>query len=81
MSDAVELRRKAALCRRAAHIPTAGGGRADRILLTLAAHLDREATSVEEKTRVTADFRPDGSAGHDPVTRRRRAMKSEPELR
>jgi hypothetical protein len=37
-----ELRRKAALCRRAASISTSGSGRTDRILLALAEQLERE---------------------------------------
>ena len=45
---AEELRRKAALCRRAAQIATEGGTRADRILLQLAERLDRQATELEE---------------------------------
>jgi hypothetical protein len=47
MSDAVELRRKAALYRRIARIPTSGGGSADRVLLQLADRLDDEAATAE----------------------------------
>jgi len=42
-----ELRRKAALCRRAAAVPTSGSGNADRILETLAERLEREAALLE----------------------------------
>ena len=47
MADAVELRRKAALYRRIARIPTSGGGPADRVLLHLADRLDEEAAAAE----------------------------------
>ena len=42
-----ELRRKAALCRRAAAVPTSGSGNADRILVTLAERLERDAVLLE----------------------------------
>ena len=42
-----EFRRKAALCRRAASIPTSGSGNADRILLALAEQLERDAALRE----------------------------------
>jgi len=44
-----ELRRKAALCRRAASISTSGSGRTDRILLALAERLEREAALRERQ--------------------------------
>lgn len=44
-----EFRRKAALCRRAASIPTSGAGNADRILLALAEQLERDATLRERQ--------------------------------
>jgi hypothetical protein len=47
VSDARELRRKAALCRRAAGIRTEGGSRTDRRLLELAEELEREADALE----------------------------------
>jgi hypothetical protein len=40
---AARLRRKAKMCRRAAAIPTQGGHNADKVLLTLADELEREA--------------------------------------
>ena len=43
MSDAAELRKKAALFRRIASIPTSGGSPAERVLLLLADRLDDEA--------------------------------------
>ena len=46
-----ELRRKAALCRRAASIPTSGSGNAERILLTLAEQLERDAVLREHELR------------------------------
>jgi hypothetical protein len=44
-----ELRRKAALCRRAAIVPTSGSGEADRILLALAEQLEHEAAIRERQ--------------------------------
>jgi hypothetical protein len=44
-----EFRRKAALCRRAASIPTSGSGNADRILLALAEQLERDAALHERQ--------------------------------
>lgn len=46
-SEAVELNRKADLCRRAARVPTSGGHHADRLLLALAERLEREAKTTE----------------------------------
>lgn len=43
---AATLRRKAALCRRAASISSDGGKEADRILLRLADQLEREAATI-----------------------------------
>ena len=47
MSHAVELRKKAALFRRIARIPTSGGSPVDRVLLHLADRLDHEAGARE----------------------------------
>ena len=47
MNDTRDLRRKAALCRRAASIQTEGGGRTDRRLIALAEELEREADAIE----------------------------------
>ncbi len=47
MSDARELRRKAALYRRAASVKTEGGGLADRRLIELADTLEREADALD----------------------------------
>jgi hypothetical protein len=52
-----ELRRKAALCRRAASIPTSGSGNADRILLTLAEQLDHDAALRERNLQENASER------------------------
>ena len=41
-----ELREKAALCRRAARVPTNGGRAVDRILIELAEQLDHQAEAV-----------------------------------
>ncbi|MBV8337304.1 MAG: hypothetical protein JO358_18060 [Alphaproteobacteria bacterium] len=49
-ANAKELRRKAALCRRAASVPTTGSTNADRILLELAEQLEREAELREQQT-------------------------------
>ena len=47
VSDARDLRRKAALCRRAAGIQTEGGSRTDRRLIKLAEELERKADVLE----------------------------------
>ena len=44
-----ELRRKAALCRRAAAVPTSGAQSVDRILVALAERLERDALSREQQ--------------------------------
>jgi hypothetical protein len=44
-----ELRKKAALCRRAASIPTSGSSNADRILVALAEQLERDAALRERQ--------------------------------
>ena len=44
-----ELRRKAAVCRRAAGIPTDGAGNADRILMALAEKFEHEAAVLEAR--------------------------------
>jgi len=49
MTDAQELRLKAALYRRVASIPTQGGRMADRALITLAKRLEREAEFEPEE--------------------------------
>ena len=46
METAAALLARAALCRRAAGIPTTGGHRTDRILLDLAEQLEREAAEL-----------------------------------
>jgi len=50
MASAKELRRKAALCRRAASVPTTGSTNADRILLELAEQFEREADLREQRS-------------------------------
>ena len=45
----LELRRTAALCRRAAAVPTSGAQSVDRILVVLAEQLERDALSREQK--------------------------------
>jgi len=45
----LELRRTAALCRRAAAIPTSGAQSVDRILVALAEQLERDALSREQQ--------------------------------
>jgi hypothetical protein len=49
MTDARDLRRKAALCRRAASIQTDGGTRTDRCLIGLAEKLERQADAIDRK--------------------------------
>ena len=53
-----EFRRKAALCRRAASIPTSGSGNADRILLALAEQLERDAALRERQIQKDVSDRP-----------------------
>jgi hypothetical protein len=48
-AQAQELRRKAALARQAARIPAAGSKRVDRVLVVLAAQLERDALLLEEE--------------------------------
>ena len=47
LDQVAALRALAALCRRAASIPTTGGHRADRVLLDLADRLEREYLNLE----------------------------------
>jgi hypothetical protein len=53
-----EFRSKAALCRRAASIPTSGSGNADRILLALAEQLERDAALRERQLQKDVSDRP-----------------------
>jgi len=46
MSRIADLRQRAALCRRAAQVHTEGGRREDRVLLIIAAELEREAAEL-----------------------------------
>jgi hypothetical protein len=43
-----QLRRQAALARRAASVPTSGSGRVDRLLVVLADQLERDASILEQ---------------------------------
>jgi hypothetical protein len=47
--QAAQLRQKAALCRRAASIPTEGSNQTNRLLLDLAERLEREAAALEKE--------------------------------
>jgi len=49
VANAEELRRKAALARQAASIPTSGSRRVDRMLMVLAERLERQALLLEEE--------------------------------
>ena len=49
LAKAKELRRKAMLARRAASIPTSGSGTVDRVLVVLAAQLERDAFLLEQE--------------------------------
>jgi hypothetical protein len=49
MEYANELRRKAALCRRVAAVPTSGSTSADRVLTELAETLEHEAAAIERQ--------------------------------
>jgi hypothetical protein len=53
-----ELRRKAALCRRAANIPTSGSSNADRILMALAEQLEHDAALRERQLQKDASDPP-----------------------
>jgi hypothetical protein len=61
MTQAQELRQKAALCRRAASTPTSGSAHADYILVLLAEQIERDALLLEKQpqavTRSTQDSR------------------------
>jgi hypothetical protein len=50
----LERRRKAALFRRVANIPTSGGSLANRALLRLAAQFEHEASSLEQQESLSA---------------------------
>jgi hypothetical protein len=50
----LERRRKAALFRRVANIPTSGGSLADRALLRLAEQFEHEASSLEQQGSLSA---------------------------
>lgn len=51
MTQGQELRQRAALCRRAASIPTSGSAHADHILVLLAEQLERDASLLEKQSR------------------------------
>jgi hypothetical protein len=53
MSKAAQLRQKAALCRRAASIPTEGSNHTNRLLLDIAERLEREAAALEHSKKDT----------------------------
>ena len=59
-NTALELREKANLCRLAANVTSDGGKEADRLLIGLAARLDREAETLE---RLGAALEQGGIAG------------------
>jgi hypothetical protein len=48
-SKAAQLRRQAALCRRAASIPTEGSNHTNRLLLDIAERLEREAAALDKQ--------------------------------
>jgi hypothetical protein len=51
MPQRIELREKASLYRRLANIPTEGGHDEDRLLLAVAAQLEREAAELDDRLR------------------------------
>ena len=55
MNRATDLRRMAELCKRMAAVPTSGGHRTDRLLVTLAEQLDYEAARLEGQTEPSSD--------------------------
>jgi hypothetical protein len=54
-----ELRRRAALYRRVAGIPTSGSANTDRILIVLAERLERDAALGDVNCERTASSKPD----------------------
>ena len=54
VARAQELRRKAALARQAASVPTSGSGGVDRVLVVLAEKLERDASILEQVRRETS---------------------------
>jgi hypothetical protein len=54
VARAQELRRRAALARQAASVPTSGSGRVDRVLVVLAEQLDRDASVLEQVRKQTS---------------------------
>jgi hypothetical protein len=56
VKNASDVRQLADLYRRLASIPTAGGHSADRLLLELAARLDREAAERQIANSAPADY-------------------------
>ena len=57
VKQVLELRRTAALCRRAAAIPTSGAQSVDRILVALAEQLERDALSREQQVLAAGSSR------------------------
>jgi hypothetical protein len=55
MSKAAQLREKAALCRRAASVPTEGSNHTNVLLLYLAEQLEHEAAALEESEKEDPD--------------------------
>jgi hypothetical protein len=53
MSKAAQLRQKAALCRRAAAVPTQGSTSTNRLLLEIAEQLECEAAALEDSNKDT----------------------------
>jgi hypothetical protein len=56
MPKATHLRQQAELYRRIANIPTDGGRREDRVLLTIADRLERQAAALERRDVQAADL-------------------------
>jgi hypothetical protein len=51
MSDPSDLRKKAALCRKAANVRTIGDGGTDRLLTEMAERLESQAEEIERGAR------------------------------
>jgi hypothetical protein len=64
MSQAAQLRQKAALHRRAASIPTEGSHATDRLLIALAKDLEREAEALEAVGEEDTDQSSAGDRNH-----------------
>ena len=71
-----ELRRKAAVARRAASVPTSGSRQVDRLLLLLAARLEHDASFLEQEGRGGIE-----GPGGEPLTARSQQKPAGPQTK